>query len=106
MLNNWKIFKDYSIDSNANWYEHDPEPVTEGNDVTILWDFTIHTDRTIQANQPDIVIKDKENNTCFLIDMSVPSDRNISVKVFEKLSKYDLQFQSKTWKLKMRKCGA
>ena len=40
------------------------------------------------ANRPDIVIKDKTNNTCMIIDMSILSDRNISAKVFEKLSKY------------------
>ena len=56
----WKICKEYSIDTNPNWYEHHPKPVTEGNSVTILWDFPIHTDRTIQANRPDIVVKDKK----------------------------------------------
>ena len=54
----------------------------------IPWDFLIKTDRTMQANRPDIVIKHKQNKTCQLIDMSAPSDSNISAKVFEKLSKY------------------
>ena len=100
----WKICKHFSVDTNTNWYEHHPEPVTEGQDFTILWDFPIQTDRTIQANRPDIVIKDKKNNTCLLIDMSVPSDRNVSAKVFEKLSKYkDLEIEiEKMWHLKTR----
>ena len=87
-----------------NWYEHHPEPVIEGKDVSILRGFPIHTDRTIQANGPDIFIKDKRNNTCLLIDLSVPSDSNVAAKVFEKLSKYkDLEIEvEKMWHLKTK----
>ena len=72
--------------------------------MTILWDFPIRTDRTIQANRPDIIIKHKQNKTCQLIDMSVPSDSNISAKEFEKLSKYkDLEIEiAKRWKMKIK----
>ena len=56
----------------------------------------------LQANRPDIVVKDKCNSTCLLIDMSVPIDKNVSAKVFEKLSKYkDLEIEiEKMWHLK------
>ena len=72
--------------------------------MTILWDFLIRTDRTIQVNRPDIVIKHNQNKTCQLIDVSVPSDSNISVKEFEKLSKYkDLKIEiAKMWKMKTK----
>ena len=98
----WKICRHYSISTPSNWYEDHPDPVTEGKDVSILCNFPIHTDRTIQANRPDIVIKDKRNDTCLLIDMSVPSDNNVAAKVFEKLSKYkDLEIEvEKMWHLK------
>ena len=71
------------------------------NRVTILWDFPVRTDnKTIQANRPNIVIKHQQNKMCQMIDMSVPSDCNISAKEFEKLSKYkDLEIESaKMWK--------
>ena len=86
----------------TNWYEHHPPAVVEHKNVTILWDFPINTDRTIKANRPDIVVKDRTNRTCLLIDMSVPSDRNIAVKEFDKLSKYkDLEIEiQKLWRLK------
>ena len=48
----------------------------------------VHTDRTISASIPAIVKKDKQEKLYMLIDMAVPSDRNTSVKVAEKLSKY------------------
>ena len=79
--------------TNGN-YEHEPLPVVDTPKVTILWKFPIRTDRTIKANRPDIVIKHKQNETCQLIDMSIPSDTNISAKEFEKPSKYkDLEIE-------------
>ena len=41
------------------WYGHKPLPVVGTPKVTILWNFPTITDRTIQANRPDIVIKHK-----------------------------------------------
>ena len=94
----------YQIDITLNWYEHHPEPVVEGENVTIQWDFTVYTDRTIQDNRPDIIIKDKKAKTCRLINMSLPSDVNISAKEFKKLSKYkDLQIKiEKMWHMKTK----
>ena len=72
-----------------------PKTVTENEEVTILWDMQIHTDKELSANKPDIVIKDHANRCCKLIDVSVPSDRNTSTKVIEKLSKYkDLEIEN------------
>ena len=48
------------IPHHQNWYEHHPQPVTEGENVTIPWYFTIHTKRQINANRPDTVIKDRK----------------------------------------------
>jgi len=36
-----------------------PKPVCEG-DVTVLWNQTVHTDREVTANRPDIIIKNKK----------------------------------------------
>ena len=99
----WKILKHYNIKAIDKWYEHQPETVTENEKVTILWDnMQVHTDKTIKAYKPDIIIKDKQEKTCMLIDMTIPSDRNTSVKVAEKLSKYkDLEIEiTKMWGLK------
>ena len=79
----WKICDHCGTETPDKWYEHKPLPVMDTPKVTILWDFPTRTDRTIQANRPDILIKHKQNKTCQLIDMSVPSDSNISAKEFE-----------------------
>ena len=98
----WKICNHYDIETPNKWYQH--IPVVNTPKVTIFWDFPIRTDITIQANRPDTVIKHKQNKTCQFIDMSVPSDSNISAKKFEKLSKYkDLDIEiAKMWKMKTK----
>ena len=62
----------------------------------------IQTDREIKANRPDIVIKDKQEKSCLLIDMSIPTEKNTSVKVTEKLSEYkDLEIEiERMWGMK------
>ena len=90
----WKICKEFGIEVKERWYEHDPKTITEKDSVTILWDMPIHTDRTIAVNRPDIVLKNKKDKTCLLIDMAIPLDTNTSVKTTEKLNKHkDLEIE-------------
>ena len=97
----WKICNHYNIETPNKWYEHKLLPVMDTPKVIILWDFPIKTDRIIQANRPDIVIKHNQSKRCQLTNTSVSSDSNISVKEFEKLSKYkDLEIEiTKMWKM-------
>ena len=96
------ICKELNINVEEKWYEHEPQTVTERDNITILWDMPIQTDREIKANRPDIVIKDKQEKSCLLIDMSIPTEKNTSVKVTEKLPKYkDLEIEiERMWGMK------
>ena len=62
------------------------KPVTKSAEVTIvimeLWDFTTNTDRKIEANRPDIITENFEENTGIMVDVTVPADQNISLKEF------------------------
>ena len=90
----WKICQHYNAPYAKNWYKHKPQKVVETESATILWNFSIHTDRTIQGNKPDITIKHHKEKSCKLIDFTFPMDINISAKEYEKLSKYkDLQIE-------------
>jgi hypothetical protein len=40
------------------------------------------------ANRPDIIIKNKKDKTCLLIDVAVPPDKNVMQKEAEKKLKY------------------
>ena len=99
-----EICNHYNTETPDKWYEHKPLPVMDTPKVIILWDFPIRTDRTIQANRPDRVIKHTQNKLCQLIDMSLPSNSNISAKESEKLSKYeDLEIEiAEMWKMKTK----
>ena len=72
VLDNIYTGKSVTIETPDKWYQHETLPVVDTPKVTILWNFHIRTDRTIQANRPDIVIKHKQNKTGQLIDMSLP----------------------------------
>jgi hypothetical protein len=45
-------------------------------------------DREVLANRPDIIVKIKKDKTCLLIDVAIPSDKNIIQKDAEKKLKY------------------
>jgi len=84
----WNICKEFNIKTKSIWYEHEPQTVSEKDDITILWDMSIQTDRKLKAKRPDIIIKNKKEKSCLLIDMAIPTNRNSSVRVTEKLFKY------------------
>jgi hypothetical protein len=65
-----------------------PNPLYEEGDVTVLWNQAVHTDREVTANRPDIIIKNKKEKTCKLIDVALPADRNGVQKEEEKKLKY------------------
>ncbi|RZF39723.1 hypothetical protein LSTR_LSTR015627, partial [Laodelphax striatellus] len=84
------------------WYQHKPEPVIDSHDITLLWDTQVQTDRTVIANKPDIILKNKKQKHCLLIDVAIPSDYNLIQKVAEKKLKYkDLQIEiQRMWSMK------
>ena len=65
-----------------------PKPVYEEGDVTVLWNQEVHTDREVTTDRPDIIIKNKKEKTCTLIDVAVPADRNVVQKEEGKKLKY------------------
>jgi len=64
------------------------KPVFEERDVTVLWNQAVHTEKEVTANRPDIIIKNKKEKTCTLIDVAIPADRNVVQKEAEKKLKF------------------
>jgi hypothetical protein len=62
--------------------------VCEEGDVTVLWNQAVHTDTEVTANRPAIIIKNKKEETCILIEVAIPADRNVVQKEAEKKLKY------------------
>lgn len=50
---------------------------------------TCQSKPTKKSRLTDIVVKDMKERTCLLIDMSVPTERNTSMKMIKTLSKYE-----------------
>ena len=54
----------------------------------ILWDFGIQTDHVMEARRPDLVVVDKKERSCKIIDFTVPRDSRIEEKEKDKIGKY------------------
>ncbi|KAF1377421.1 hypothetical protein PFLUV_G00200640 [Perca fluviatilis] len=80
-----------------------PPKVAENDRAKILWDFQIRTDKMMMANQPDILVVDKQLKKVVVIDVAIPSDSNIKKKEHEKLEKYQglREELEEMWKLKV-----
>ena len=96
------ISQHHNIPTTDRTWLHQPEAVTETDEVKILWDFEIRTDRIITARRPDIVVIDKTDKTATIIDVAVPNDHNIRVKEQDKVEKYqDLRLEiQRLWNVK------
>ena len=49
--------------------------MSEKDDITILWDMPIQTDRAITANRLDIDIENKKEKKLATNDRAIPTDR-------------------------------
>ena len=66
----------------------------ENDEVKLLWDFSIQTEKRIEHNKPDIVVLDKKQKLCLIIDVACPFDTRIKKKEQEKIEYYnDLKYE-------------
>ena len=54
----------------------------------LLWDFEIKTDHPISARRPDLIIINKKESTCRIVDFAVPADHRVKLKECKKRDKY------------------
>ena len=69
-----------------------------------MWDFSIQTDHVIEAQRPDLVVVNKKERSCKIIDFVVPGDSRIEEKEKDKIEKYqDLGRElQKIWNVKVK----
>ena len=53
-----------------------------------MWDFSIQTDHVIEDWRPDLVVVDKKERSCKIIDFAVAGDSRIEEKEKDKIEKY------------------
>ena len=66
------------------------EYVIKQDDMKHWWNISIKTARKVQHNKSDIVIWDKLNKECSILQFSCPADANISNKVKQKNNVYGM----------------
>ena len=76
----WKLARKCNFQAGYKWHEYEPESALENEDYKILWDFSIQTDHVIEARRPDLVVVDKKERSCKIIDFAVPGDSRIEEK--------------------------
>ena len=54
----------------------------------IVWDFSVETDHNIEARRPDMIVEDRKNSVCKIIDFAIPYDSRVDKKEAEKIEKY------------------
>ena len=65
-----------------------PDSVLENEDYKMLWDFSVRTYHEIEARRPDLLIIDKSEKNCQIIDVAIPEDGRVRAKEDEKVEKY------------------
>ena len=84
----WKLARKCNFEAGDKWYKHEPENVLENEDYKILWDFSIQTDHVIEAWRPDLVVVDKKERSCKIIDLQfleiVRLRRRKNIKTWER----------------------
>ena len=98
----WTLCGKHDLERGANWYEHYPQGVVESDKVKMLWDFMIQCDHYIECRKPEIVVVEKEEKQCTIIDIATPGDNRVGAKEKEKIEKFDnLKWEiKKMWSMK------
>ena len=84
----WKLYGKCNLKRSEKWYEHAPEGVAENEEVKVLWDDMIQCDREIKERKPDIIVVNKNEKSCAIIDIAKPGDIRVSKKEKEKIERY------------------
>ena len=86
LMLHWNLCEKYHLPASEKWWEHNVEKVLQNEEVKILWDFKIQTDKHLAHNIPDITVVEKKQ--VWLIDVAIPGDSRINQKEVKKITKY------------------
>ena len=66
----------------------------------LLWDLDMHTDHLISARRPGLIIINKKESICKIVDFAVPADHWIKLKECEKYLNLARELK-KLWNMKV-----
>ena len=73
----WELCKKFKFDHTNKWYMHNLESVLENEMHKLLWDIDIQTDHRFSTRRPDLMMVNKENRICRIVDSAVPADHRV-----------------------------
>ena len=73
-INYWRLCGKYNLKRYEKWYGYAPEGVIKNEEVKILWDVVIQSGREIKTRKPDIVVVNRNERSCAIIDIAIPGD--------------------------------
>ena len=76
----WELCKKLKFDRTNKWYMYNPAAVLENETHKLFWDFKIQTDHLISVRRPDLIVNNKKERTCRIMDFAVPFDHRIKLK--------------------------
>ena len=103
-----ELWQKNGFPTTAKSYEHfaDKEmTVLENEEIKLLWDFSIQPEMKIEHSKPDLVLLDKKQRICYIIDVACPFDTRVEKKEKEKFEYYtDLKYERlKVWNTEVTK---
>ena len=84
----WDLCKRHDLEHHEKWHDHIPEGAIENDKIKLLWDINVQCDNVIEARRPEIVVMNKKERVCYIVDIAVPADRRVKEKEQEKVEKY------------------
>ena len=91
-----EMCKKLKFDYTNECYMSNPASVQENDTYKLLWDFGIETDQLNLARRQDLIIINKKERTCKIVDLVVPDEHRIKLKESGKKDKYqDLAMELK-----------
>ena len=82
----WELCKKLKIGLTNKWYMHKPASVLEAH--KLLWDFDVQTDHLLSARRTDLIIINKKEITCRIVEFAVSAAHRVKLKVCKKRDKY------------------
>ena len=67
---------------------HNPAPVLENDTHKLLWDFNIQTDHLFPGRRLDLIVINKKEKICKIVDFTVPVDDRLNLEESEKKDKF------------------
>ena len=84
----WELCKSLKFDQRNKWYMHNSESVQKNKMHKLLCDFEIQMDHQISARRPDLIIFNKKERICRIVDFTTLVDHKVKLKESEKRDKY------------------